>query len=55
LEEYEVRTIDREEMIRSRSHGGAQGRADWGEEGNSYDVSDEEDGNDEVTAGLKNG
>jgi len=50
LEEYEVRTIDRGEMMRSRSHGGAQERA---EEGNSCDVSDEEDGNDETDGRLR--
>jgi len=54
-EGYEVRTIDREAMMRqyaeSQSHltafARAQGRADGGEEDNDYGVSDEEDENDE--------
>lgn len=54
-EGYEVHTIDREEMMRqyvdSQSHlaafARAQERADRGEEGDNYGVSDEEDRDDE--------
>ena len=61
-EGYEVRTIDREAMMKQyvesqsplSAFARAQERADRGEEGNNYGVSDEEDENDEGDGRIRN-